>query len=84
MEGDQHLWRAWAVTIQRWGMENWLASLLEAFGPLTVLAAQLIYIAGPVFDRKAAEEHLAAAARMLEDADQTRAFARLLRENHSP
>ena len=83
MDGDQRLWRSWAAAIQGWGIENWLASLIESLGPLTILGAQLVYLAEPLINRMVPDDHLNAAARLLEDTNQARAFARMLRESPS-
>ena len=83
MDGDQHLWRAWTAAIHRWGLENWVATILESLGPLTILGAQFIYMAEPVFNNTLPEEHLTAAARLMEDTQRRQAFVRMLRENPS-
>ena len=63
-----------------WGVEDLAASLLEAFGPLTVLGAQVVYLCQPFFMQSPSGQHLDALAHMLEDSTQTQAFALFLRE----
>lgn len=83
MNQDQHIWRAWARAIHRWELEDWVAAFLEAAGPLTVLASQLIYIGQPVFRLAVGDENLSALARLFEEPHQTSRFIALLREDSS-
>ncbi len=80
MERNRHIWRYWARNLQRWGLTKWVAALLEAFGPLTVIGAQLIYIGQPFLRRSAYEEQLDGLACLLEDSSTTHAFIDYLRE----
>lgn len=80
MNPDQHIWRAWARAIHRWGLEDWAVAFLESAGPLTVLAAQLIYIGQPVLRLAAHDEELSALARLLEEPHQTSLFVSVLQE----
>jgi hypothetical protein len=83
MENDRHIWRVWAGFLQHWGVCGWLASLLEALGPLSILGAQIIYIGQPLLRYALPTEHLEALTRLLEDTPNTRAFANYLREESS-
>jgi hypothetical protein len=80
MNSDQHIWRVWANAMQRWGIHDWVASLLEAAGPLTVLAAQVLYVGQPLLNQAIPGSHIDAIARILEQPAQARAFASFLRE----
>ena len=80
MGSDQHIWRVWASFLQRWGIEDWVASFLEAAGPITILGAQVVYLSQPLLNHTIPEEHLSAMARVLEDSTHTRAFVEFLRE----
>lgn len=80
MNADQNIWWVWANAIRRWGMEEWVASFLDAAGPLTVLGAQAVYIGQPLLEHVLPGSHLNALARLLEDTTQTQAFTTLLRE----
>ena len=80
MNTDQHIWWDWARILQRWGMDEWAASFLEAAGPLTVLGAQLVYVGQPLLGSVLPEDHLDALARTLEDSSHTRDFVTFLRE----
>jgi hypothetical protein len=84
MDDDQHIWRAWADSIQRWGVQQWVANFLESLGPLTILGAQIVYLVQPIFTQAYAENQLLAVARLLEDPHKTQSFAKLLRESPSP
>jgi hypothetical protein len=80
MYTDQHIWRAWAGFLQRWGVVDLTASLLEAAGPLSVLGAQFVYLLQPLLGPVSPAGHLDALARLLEDGQQTRDFVKYLRE----
>jgi hypothetical protein len=83
MDADQHIWRVWILTIRRWGVQDWVASLLEAAGPFTILGAQMVYFSQPLWSRMLPEDHFAAAARLLEQPSKTQAFVQFLRESSS-
>ena len=76
MDTDQHIWRVWARFLHRLGVGKWVAVLLEAAGPLTILGAQAVYVSQPLLNHSLSEDHLDALARLLEDSTQTRAFRR--------
>jgi hypothetical protein len=84
MSDNQHIWRAWANTAYRWGVGEWIASFLEAAGPLSILGAQLVYLLQPILRMTIAEKHLDVLARTLEEPSETRAFITLLREVPTP
>jgi hypothetical protein len=80
MDTDRQIWRVWAQSLHRWGMQGFVASLLEAAGPLTVLGAQAVYLGQPFLEEMDRRGHLPALANMLEDSTQTKAFITFLRE----
>jgi hypothetical protein len=80
MHDSKHIWQEWARILHHWGMQDLVASLLEAFGPLNLLGAQVVYLGQPLFGHLAANNHLEALAHMLEDRADTQAFISLLRE----
>ncbi len=79
MEADQQRWHEWAQFLHRRGLGRWVAALLEAVGPLSVLAAQLIYVGQPLLEFIVPKENLDALARLFDDPQQTKKFAVLLR-----
>jgi len=83
MDEDQQIWRSWARFLQRWGLEQWVASILEVAGPISVLGAQLVYIGSPLLKYTLPATQLDALARMLEDTGHTQAFVSCLREARS-
>ncbi len=84
MNADQHMWRVWASAIRQWGLQNWVATMLEAAGPVTILGAQVVYFGQPLLGLALPKGHLEAVARMLEEPTHTRAFVDLLREASTP
>lgn len=81
MIANQHIWRVWTDFLHRWGVDKQVATFLEASGPLTVLGAQVVYIAQPALTGLFPASHLQALAEVLEDSTQTQAFADYLRED---
>jgi hypothetical protein len=68
-------WSKWAESLRRLKLDGFAAWLLEAGGPFTILGAQAVYFSQP-FVRG---EKLNLLARMLEEEEETQAFARYLR-----
>ncbi len=83
MDSDRHIWRVWASYLQRWGAAEWIASFLEAAGPLTILGAQICYAGQPLLKQALPDDHLDALSRLLEDSGQAQAFVHYLREASS-
>jgi hypothetical protein len=84
MDSNQHIWRVWAENAHRWGLSNWAASLLEAAGPLSIVGAQMVYLTQPVLSPFFPDGQLHALAQLLEEPEQARSFAALLREDTLP
>ncbi len=80
MDNNHKIWRIWAQALQRWGLNEMVATFLEALGPLTILGAQFVYLGQPILSPLVPEGHLDAAALVLEDTDTARNFIALLRE----
>jgi hypothetical protein len=80
MHDSQHIWQDWARILHRWGVQDIVASLLEAFGPLSLLGAQVVYLGQPILGRLGANDHLEELAHMLENRADTQAFVNFLRE----
>jgi hypothetical protein len=73
-------WSHWAESLRRLKLDGLVLWLLEAGAPLTVLGAQALYVTGPFVGGKDSN----AIAHMLEDDEETQAFARVLRGEGSP
>lgn len=80
MVDNQHIWNSWARTLQRWGIKDGVASLLEAAGSLTVLFAQLLYLSQPLLSGAVSSHSLHAFAQVLENPIDRREFISFLRE----
>jgi hypothetical protein len=76
------MWQDWARILHRWGMNEWVASFLEAAGPLTIFGAQVIYVSQPVLKGVIPNIQLEALTRLLEDTSRTQDFVSYLREAH--
>ena len=81
MNSNRNIWRDWANGLHRWGLANLVASLLEGFGPLAILGAQVVYLIKPMFNGLLPGDHLQALSDLLEDSDQAARFAVFLRED---
>jgi hypothetical protein len=68
-------WSTWAQSLRRLKLDVVAAWLLEAGGPLTVLGAQAVYLSQPFMGGK----KLDSLAHMLEEDEETQAFASYLR-----
>jgi hypothetical protein len=80
MDTNHHIWREWADTLHRWGLQNLVASFLEAAGPLTLIGAQVVYVGQPILNELFPAGRLEALASMLEDDRQRQEFLFYLRE----
>jgi hypothetical protein len=79
MESNHHIWRGWAVILHKWGLNEVVASFLEASGSLSLIAAQLVYLGQPLLDGLAPPGHSQALADLLEENANRTAFLSLLR-----
>ncbi|HWQ47189.1 MAG TPA: hypothetical protein VN376_09990 [Longilinea sp.] len=77
MENGRIFWDSWVHNLQRWGLSQPAAILLDALGPLTSILAQVVYAGGPLLSNQ--KEKWEAMAAILEDKEQTNAFTALLR-----
>jgi hypothetical protein len=80
MQSDRHIWQDWAHKLHSWGLGDWVASLLEAAGPLTLLGAQVIYLGQPFLGQVAPESRIGALVELFEEPEATRSFIDYLRE----
>jgi hypothetical protein len=80
VKNNRHIWQKWADNLHRWGVQDLVATLLEATGPLNLLGAQVVYLGQPLFNQVLPEDHLDALASVLEDPEETQAFTTLLRQ----
>ena len=76
---NQHIWQKWIDSLQRWGLSDLAAIILDALGPLNLLGAQFVYIGQPFLEQILPDGHTHALANMLEDSTQTKEFVTSLR-----
>ena len=72
-------WSKWAESLRRLKLDGLAAWFLEAAGPLIVLGAQAVYMTQPFLGGK----QLDSLATMLEEDEESQAFARFLRGEES-
>ena len=80
MINGREWWSIWAQKLQRLGLSEPVAALLDAAGPLTTLAAQAIYLGQPLFGSTNPAGGWSTAAEMLADPQECRSFASFLRK----
>ena len=68
-------WSKWAESLRRLKLDGFAAWLLEAGGPLTILGAQAVYFSQPFIGGG----KLDPLAHLLEEDEESQAFARYLR-----
>ena len=78
MQTPRAYWPAWAAHIHNWKLEAFVAWLLEAGGPFTLLGSQALYFVSPFIGGK----QIQILAHMLEEDDEAHAFANYLREEN--
>jgi len=80
MSENQPIWINWARTLQQWGINKGVASILEVGGSLSLLFAQLLYISQPLLSGLVSVHSLDALARVLENSTERQEFIVVLRE----
>jgi hypothetical protein len=80
MNMQPNSWSTWAQFLQRWGGCHLVATIIEAAGPLTMVGAQMVYVGQPILKQVVSPSGLDALAEMLEDPQQSQAFAAYLRQ----
>jgi len=80
MESKYHIWQDWAASLHNWGLHETAAALLEAAGPLTLPAAQLVYLGQPLLNILVPSGKLQALADLLEEPGNQTEFVSLLRQ----
>jgi len=80
---EHERWQEWAETLHRWNLDGFTAALLEAFGPLTIVGAQLMYLGQPVLHAFFNPGSTTDVAHMLEDPHETQRFIQTLRSYES-
>ncbi len=80
MQKDRSFWPEWAYFLQRWGLTEFAALLLEAAGPLNVFLAQVVFASHPFLSQVIPAARLSALASLFEDQEESRSFAAFIRE----
>ncbi len=75
-------WHLWAEKLERWGLTDLVATLLESTMPISMILAQLVYVSSPFIPQSRAESW-ANLARLFEDPSESKAFANYLKEENS-
>jgi hypothetical protein len=78
MQSSRTYWLAWMGALRRLRLEGFVAWLLDAGGPFNVIGAQLLYISQPLVTSSIGDG-MRALANLLEQEDESRAFAALLK-----
>ncbi len=79
MQDDSPYWDNWARILHNLGVTRLAASVLEGFGPLRLVAAQLIHAGTPILGNPANSNQWQALADMLEDRKKSDQFISFLK-----
>jgi len=80
---ERSFWLGWAHFLQRWGLDEFVALLLESLGPLKIFFAQLVYIGQPLLGRASPDSSWQAVAHLLENEEESMTFAAFLHQEKS-
>ena len=80
---ERSFWSGWAHSLQRWGLAEFVALLLETLGPFKIFFAQLVYVGQPLWGRASSDSSWQALAHLLEDQEESMTFAAFLRQEKS-
>jgi len=80
MDLDQSDWSIWAQKLHRWGLADLASFILQVGAPLSILAAQLIYMSQPFLRQTFTEKQFLSLAQIFENREQSQSFASYLRE----
>ncbi len=80
MDSTFQTWKKWAKSLKRWGMTDWIVTLLKEAKPLHFLGSQAIHISTPVLALFFEKDQILAVSNVLEDPEQTKAFSSFLVE----
>ena len=78
MDSPRSYWPKWTESLHRMGLDGFVAMFLEASGPVNIIGAQLLYIGQPFFNPQVSDG-ISALANLLEQEDEARAFAAILK-----
>ena len=78
MDSPRIYWPKWTESLQKMGLDGFAAFFLEAGGPFHILGAQLLYIGEP-FATPQVSDGIRALANLLEQENEARAFAAILK-----
>jgi hypothetical protein len=73
-------WPAWADFLHQRGLDGLAVWALESAHPLTLLAAQVLYLGRPLLRPAVSNGQIEALASLLEDHNEMQAFVTFLRE----
>ncbi len=77
---QSQIWQEWAGALKNRQLQNVVASVLEAGGPLNTIAAQMVHITQPVMNAFIDKSKISALAGLLEEQEHTQTFISSLRE----
>lgn len=80
MMNSQVVWQEWITKIQSGGYAHLCATLMDAFSPIALLSAQILYVGQPVLSTLTPAHHLTGLIELLEDRQAYKSFTCKLRE----
>jgi hypothetical protein len=77
---EHPFWSTWFQSLQRWGLVEPTALLLEASGPLSIILAQMTYLSQPFFKGQGNPNQWEAIGHLLENPGEKSSFVNYLRQ----
>jgi hypothetical protein len=78
---NQLIWQKWAAGLQHWGLQDYIATVLEITEPLNILGAQVVYLGQPFLNQVISADQVTALADLLENPTEARAFSEFIRQH---
>jgi hypothetical protein len=82
MSPEEQIWRTWVRGFNHWGLNEFIASFLEATAPLATLGAQLVYVCQPAMRLIVPEKHITALTELFDSENGIETFVSILRETN--
>jgi hypothetical protein len=82
MQRGQKDWKIWSEKLQKWGLHDLAATLLEGSGPMRIVLAQIMYATSPLL-RDGDGTSWQTFADTLDDKERSHSFAAYLREDRT-
>jgi len=80
VEEKQHIRRIWVDSLHRWGVQDFVALILDAVEPLAPVFAQILFVTQPLVRPFIADEKINALVDILDNPKEVQTFLDMLQE----